>query len=324
MKIQNITIAIIAIIIACIYALKPTDKAELPIIAIANYGSHSSLIASIRGFKDGMKKEGYIDGQNIKFEVADVNFDASLIPQMISKLKSYNPKVMVVMTTPIAQFAKGSVKDIPLIYSVITDPVEAGLIKDANTPESMITGSSEKQDIKLVLEFATKLIPSAKRVGILYSTSESNDIALVKMVKSAALSLNIEVVAIPVDQARDVSIAMQNFNGKVDFIYVGTSGPIQPTLPVIASLADKMKIPVINSDEGAVQDGLVLASFGVNYEKVGANAARLAAGFLNGKAIKDLAPIYPNIADHQGFINKRKANELGIDIPSIENLTIVE
>jgi putative ABC transport system substrate-binding protein len=115
---------------------------------------------------------------------------------------------------------------------------------------------------------------------------------------------------------------MQEFKNKVDFIYVGTSGPIQPTLPTIVAEARKMHIPVFNVDAQAVRDGLALASFGLDYEAVGRNAGKLAAAALHGQKISDLPPLYPTFADHHGVINKKLAEEFNINIPS--GIEIVE
>jgi putative ABC transport system substrate-binding protein len=163
-------------------------------------------------------------------------------------------------------------------------------------------------------------LPNARKIGLLYATSEANDMALVHMMRSCAAELNMSVVAIPVDQARDVQIRMQAFKNNVDFIYVGTSGPIQPTLPVISAEARKMHIPVFNVEAEAVKNGLALASFGVDYRTVGRNAAKLTADVLRGQKISQLTPLYPKPEDHHGVINKKLAIELGISIPSDINL----
>lgn len=289
---------------------------NLPIIAIANYGPHSSLDAAIAGFKEQMKVEGFIENQNIHYEIAHVGFDPSLISQMLISLKAKNPKAILVMTTPIAQAAKGKIHDIPLIYTVITDPVEAGLIKEKYKADGNITGSSDMQDLKAFLKFAKSILPHAKTIGLLYATSEANDIALVNMMKASAAELDMSVIAIPVEQARDVQIRMQEFKNKVDFVYVGTSGPIQPTLPVISAEARKMHIPVFNVEEQAVKDGLALASFGVDYKAVGKNAGKLTADVLRGQKISELTPLYPTPEDHHGVVNQKLAAEFGITIPA--------
>lgn len=302
------------------------NNSHLQTIAIANYGPHSTLEESISGLKQELTKQGFIENKNIQYKIADVGFNSSLIPQMISNLKNTNPSIMVVLTTPVAQYAKGTIQNIPLIYSAITDPKEAGLIITNSSSSSNMTGSSDKQEMSEMLIFAKELMPKSNSVGLLYSSAESNDLALLKTLQQASKLQGYNLVAIPIDEPRDIPIRMQKFRqSKVDFIYVGTSGPIQPSLPTIAAEANKLRIPVINVSEESVKNGLTLASFGVNYTQVGINTAKLVAGVLNGTPIHKLKPIFPRFEDHKGFINKKRANEFGLTIPSqMSNVTIVE
>ncbi|MDR1031864.1 MAG: ABC transporter substrate-binding protein [Holosporales bacterium] len=299
-----------------------STREDLPLVAIANYGPHASLEASLRGIKAELADCGLIEGKTIRYEIADVGFDPTLISQMITKLKASKPKVMIVKATPVAQFAKGKVQDIPLVYCDIMDPVAAGLIKDKAHSHKNMTGSSDQEDLGPFLNFVKTILPRVKTVGLLYSTSESNDAAMVRMMKDAAVKVGLSVFAVPVDQSRDIPMRMQEFRGKVDFIYVGTSGPTQPALPIIASEAQKMGIPVFNAEEQAVRDGLALASFGVNYESVGRNAGKLTAKLLKGASVKNLPPIFPQTQDYRCFVNKKLAKKFGIKIP--ENATAVE
>lgn len=317
---KSLLILITVAITAAIFNLK--TKSDLPIVAIANYGPHASLNASIEGLKDEMKQQGFIENQTIRYEMADVGFDPALIPQMVVKLKNNAPKVMVVLATPIAQFAKGKIKDIPLVYSAITDPIKAGLLKDKNHADGNMVGSSDMQDLGAFLKFAKTILKNAKTVGLLYATAESNDLALLNMMNLAASIEGMNVVAIPVNQSRDVVMNMQAFKGKVDLIYVGTSGPIQPALPTIAQEAKKMNIPVFNSESQAVKDGLALASFGVDYHSVGRNTGKLVADLLKGVEVGKLTPLYPTFKDHHGIVSRKKAAELGVVIPA--NIKIVE
>jgi putative ABC transport system substrate-binding protein len=296
--------------------------ADLPVVAVANYGPHASLETSLKGVKAELADQGFMEGKNVKYEIADVGFDPALIPQMITKLRASEPKVMLVKTTPLAQFAKGKVADIPLVFCDITDPVAAGLLENEAHSRNNMTGSSDRGDLEAFLNFAKSVLPKAKTVGLLYSTSESNDAALVKMMKDAAKKTGLSLIAVPVDQSRDIPVRMQEFRGKTDFIYVGTSGPIQPALPVIATEAQKMGIPVFNAEDQSVRDGLALASFGVNYESVGRNAGKLIAQLLKGVAVKDLQPVFPKSDDHGCVVNKKLAEKFGINIP--KSATVVE
>lgn len=316
-------LVVIMSLIAITFFFRP-KQSNLPLIAIANLGPHSSLEAAIQGMKDELTNHGFIDQQNIRYEIVNAGFDTSLIPQMISNIKSHHPKVLVVMTTPIAQYAKNVIKDIPLVYSAITNPVASGLLKNAHHSEDNITGSSDKQNLKLVLTFAKQVLNAPSRVGILYSTAEANDNALVTMMKQAARQSGMTVTAIPIDQSRDIPVAMQAFYKTVDFIYVGGSGAIQPALPIIASESNKMGIPVFNLDEAAVQDNMVLASFGVNYHQVGMNTGKLIVSVLEGQSIASIAPNNPSLKDYQGFVSLKNATQLGLHLPkNLPKTTIV-
>ncbi|GHT97157.1 ABC transporter substrate-binding protein [Alphaproteobacteria bacterium] len=310
-----LTIAAVALVLG----IKKSN--DVPIVAIVSYGPIPPMEASIVGVKKQLTDQGFIEGQTVRYEIKDICFDHTLIPQMVASLKNSKPAVMVLMATPIAQFAKGKIDDIPLVYNVITDPVDAGLIKDRNKSDGNVTGSSDMQDLGALLTFAQTILPQAKTVGLLYMTSDSNDLTLVSMMRSAAASVGMSVIAIPVDQVRDIPIRMQELKGTADLIYVGASG-LQSALPIIASESQKMNIPMFNMEEQAVRDGLALASFGVNYESVGKNAGKLVAELLNGADIKNVAPVYPSLHDHQCFVNKKLAEKFGIKIP--KNVTIVE
>jgi putative ABC transport system substrate-binding protein len=319
-KITTLMILMLSIFMVSMMTLFPrTSKTNLPLVAIANYGPHSSLEDSIQGMKDELSNQGFIDNKTIRYEMVDVGFEPSLIPQMIMNLKSHHPSVLVVTTTPVAQYAKGTVKDIPLVYNVITDPVAAGLLDEKNKSQGNMTGSSDKQDVRLLFDFARRLLPHAANVGVLYSTAEANDIALIAMMKQAAKNSHMHVLAIPIDQARDISVSMQKFKHHVDFIYVGASGAIQPALPVIAAESKKMGIPVFNLNDEAVRLGLVLASFGVDYHRVGMNTGKLVARSLRGESIKTIQPLYPTNDDHHGLVSQQNAASLGLILSDGDN-----
>jgi putative ABC transport system substrate-binding protein len=294
---------------------------NLPVVAIANYGPLKDLELSVRSIVAELSDNGFIDNRTVRIEIADIACDLSLIPQTVTNLKNHNPKVMVLVSTPLAQFAGGKIRDIPLVYDAVTDPVAAGLISDRSSPRGNITGSADMQDLGIVLKFIMEVFPGAKSIGLPYLTAEDNDTVLLRMLQEAAPKFGLSVVPIPADQLRDVPIRMQGVAGKVDCIYVGAGG-LLAVMPAIASEARKMNVPVFGAEDLAVREGLALASYGVNTESVGRNAGKLAAKLLKGVSVKDLPPIFPKKEDHCCVVNKKLAEKFGIKIP--KNATIVE
>lgn len=296
---------------------------SIPLIAIANYGPHSSLQETIDGLKAKLTQLGYVEDKTIRYEITDVNFETSLVIQMLNKLKSNKPHIIVAISTPVAQVAKNTITDIPVVYADVTDPVEAGLV--SNDPNSNITGTSDKQDLSLMFKLAKQLLPSAKKVGVLYSTGEANDLSLVNMLVATSKELGLEVVAIPVEHTRDVVTRMKLFKDKVDFIYTGSSGAIQASLPAISSAAQAMQLPLFNFNGEEVISHIALASYGVSHKQVGANAANIIDKLLKGEKIGNIKPVYPTEEDHKAFISRKKADQLGLKIPTdLTNVTIVD
>lgn len=289
-------------------------------VAIANYGPHASLEDTIKGLKQGLTALGYSENKNIKYDISHISFDKTLLPQMLAKIKSGKPDVVVSLSTPVSQAAKHYFKDIPVVFVDVTEPVSAGLVNQAN-----LTGVSEKQDLAGVIGFAKQLLPSVKKIGLLYSTGDDNDKALLNLLKNIAASQNIELVALSVDQPRDILVRMQAFKSKkVDFIYVGTSGPIQPSLPMIVSTANQMSIPVFNADCDAVKHHQAFACYAVSYVALGKQAAGVVDKIVKGESPKNIPIYYPRAQDHEAFVSEKMAQKLHITIPKNNpNLQVV-
>ncbi len=300
MKVLQICIFTILIFVTTIF-FGISKQNNLPLVAIANYGPHASLDASVKGLKSSLTEMGLIEGERIRYQYQDVGFDTSLIGQMIAALTSQKPDVLVAMTTPVSQYVKGAVHDVPVVYSTLADPYAVGIASDNG--EAVLV-SSDQQDLSLMLDFAMRMQPKTKRIGVLYATSETNDLALIKELDKATKAHGISLMSVAVNCATDVPTAVLKFKDSVDLIIVGTSGPIQPTLPVIAKAAYQMKIPVINMDSQAVKDKMVAASFGVSYEQVGHNTAKLVKKVLDQNPIDENTILYPSLDDHQGFISR--------------------
>ena len=315
------------ILILCIVAgtwygsmkMLDNNKPVMPYVAIANYGPHASLFDTIRGVKDGLSKEGFIERQNIRYNVTDVAFNTNFIAQMLSKLQAEKPDVLVTLATPVAQAAKRDIDGIPIVFTCVTDPVEAGILQDMHAGDSKITGASDMQDVSSMLRFAKSIISTAKTVGIMYSTGEANDLALLNMMRNAAKEENMEVFAIGVDESRDIPMRVVAFKDKADFIYVGSSGVIAPALPSIAAAADQMNIPILSVDPNDAQSGDAFASYGIDHYNVGLNGAKIVAQILRGESTSNIAPIYPTGSDHKAMINKKKAENLGIDVSKLSS-----
>lgn len=324
---MKIFMALLAIITLNIRpsAIAETKDTKTKSVAIINYGPHPSLEETIKGIKKGLEEKGYVNGKNIKLEESNVNFDANLIPLMISKVQASKPDLVIMLTTPVAQAAKHSMKNTSLIYAAITDPVAVGLIPEKARSDKTITGASDQQDAKAVLGFIKQILPNATRIGLPYAPSEANNVALKKMFEDAAKEQGMTLVAIGIDQPQDIPMRLMAQKDKIDAIYVGGGGIIQPALPAISATAQQMKVPVFNLDPSGVKDHQALASFSVTYEEVGRQAGLMASEVLEGKTTDNIKPFFPSVKDHQAYVSKKMLELYGIKLPpDLNNVTIIE
>ncbi|EKF17830.1 ABC transporter substrate-binding protein [Nitratireductor pacificus] len=286
-------------------------------IGIANFGEHPQLNTAIEGFKQALTDGGYVEGKDVVYSVSHTNFDASLVPQMIAKLQAENPKLMYTVTTPVSQIAKKALagSGIPIVFSAVTDPVAAKLVPGWEAGDEGMTGATDLQDVAAVMEFAKKLVPDAKRFGQPYNPGEANDVAILDKVKEAAPAAGFEVVEVGVDNVNDIQQRIASLAGKADVIYTPASNLLQPAIAAVSAAARQAGIPIINSDDGAVSDGVVPASFAVNYQQVGVNAGKIALEILKGADPKTIAPINPAYEDHAPRISKKAMAAFGLEIP---------
>lgn len=291
--------------------------AEPKTVAIANFGEHPQLNAVADGFKAEILASGLVEGTDVIFTTDHVNFDTTLLPQMISKIEATKPALVLSITTPVSQNVKNQLGDkgIPIVFAAVTDPVAAGLVPSWDKGGVNISGASDALDINATLAFARQLFPNAKTIGVPYNPGEANDVATLELFKKNAAANGFEVVEVGIDNTNDIQARIAALAGKADLLYGAGSNLIQPAISAVASAANEAKIPLINSDEGPVVEGIIPAAFAVSYEKIGHIAGAIAVRALNGEALEGIAPATPTYEDHKITISKRAMDAIGATIP---------
>lgn len=286
-------------------------------VAIANMGPHGSLEQVIAGFKQALADKGFADGSGVIYDYSHCNFDPNLIPQVLTKLESGKPDVIVTITTPMTQAAVKIVRDqsIPIVFAPVTDPIAGGLVPDWEHGSARFVGASNLQSMEAVLGFAKKLLGEVKSFGMLYNPGDANDIANKNLAEAAAKTAGITFKAVGVDSVNDIGQRATTLQG-VDFIYAIPSSMLMPALPAIASAADRMKIPVISASPQGAQDHVVLAAMSVSWTQVGYQAGLRAAAILNGAKPSQLANYKPAPADHSAVISGKRLKQSGKELPA--------
>ncbi|TAH72771.1 MAG: ABC transporter substrate-binding protein [Anaerolineaceae bacterium] len=284
-------------------------------IGINQLVRHEALDASYQGFVDALEDAGYIDGENIKIDYQNAQNDQSTLNTIATKLVNDGSDLILAIATPSAQAVANATRDIPILVTAVTDPAGSDLVESNDAPGGNVSGTSDLTPVKKQIELLTQLVPDAKKIAILYSSSESNSKIQVEMAKEAAKDLNLEVMEATVSNTNEIEQVVQSLVGKIDAIYAPTDNTIASGMPTVAMVANPNGIPIICGEEGMVSKG-GLATYGIDYYKLGWLTGEQAVRIIKDKAQTATMPIeYLPEDEYSLTVNEDVARQLGIEIP---------
>lgn len=322
MKLNKIFIAF-ALLLVCVlgYGVYSSKKGEDTNkiqnkevkVGVLQLLSHPALDQIYKGLEDGLAKEGYKVGENLKIDLQNAQGDQSNLASMGQKLVTDNNDILVGITTPATLSLSNATKDKPIIMAGITYPVEAGLIKSEDKPGNNITGVSDRTPIKQQLEIMKKVLPKMKKVGILYTASEDNSVKQAQEAEKLAKELGLEVKVSSIANTNDIQQVTESLASETDAIFVPIDNTIASAMSTVVKVTDAKKIPVFPSADTMVADGGVLG-IGVDQYQIGVETAKVVAKVLKGEDTKNM----PIVLANEGviYLNEAKAKQLGIEIPN--------
>ncbi len=285
-------------------------------IGIGQFAEHGSLDNCRTGFLQGLAEGGFVEGKNLTVLYENAQADGGAASQIMDSFLAKKADLICAIATPIAQSAYGAAKntDIPVIYTAVTDPVMAELANADGTPVGEITGTSDKLPVESQLEMIRTLLPEAKKIGIMYSTSEINSESAIAEYKAAAPNYGFEIVESGISSPADIPLAADALLEKVDCINNLTDNTVVSSLPIILDKAAKKNIPVFGSEVEQVRIGC-LAAMGLDYISLGEQTGRMAAQVLKGE--KKASEMKFEVIEQAAFYgNNVVAENLGITIPA--------
>ena len=299
-------------------SLAPGDGASYT-IGIGQFAAHGSLDNCREGFLLGLAEDGIVEGQNLTVLYENSQADGGIASQIVTNFASQKVDLICGIATPMAQTAYGVGKrqDIPVIFTAVTDPVAAELANADGTPVGEITGTSDKLPVTQQLQMIRAMLPDAKTIGIIYTTSEVNSLSTIEEYKAASGDYGFEIVDIGISTTADVPLAADSLLEKVDCVTNLTDNTVVASLPVILDKAARKNIPVFGSEIEQVKIGC-LAAMGLDYIDLGKQTGRMAAAVLKGEK-KASEMNYEVIEEAAFYGNTKVAENLGITIP--EELT---
>lgn len=305
------TITAASLLVGCGDSKKGDDTY---VIGISQFAEHGSLDNCREGFIAGLAEEGLVEGEQITVTYKNAAADMSYATQIADVLVSEDVDLICGVATPSAQTAYNAAMDkkIPVIYCAVTDPVAAALSNEDGTPVGEITGTSDKLAVELQLEMIRNMLPDAKKIGIIYTTSEVNSVAAIAEYEEKVADYGFELVTKGINQTADISLAADALLEEVDCLNNLTDNTVVNSLPTILDKANAKNIPVFGSEVEQVKRGC-LAAQGIDYVSLGKQTGRMAAKVLKGEA-KASELSFELITETQLYYNSAVADMLSLDI----------
>ena len=302
-------------IIACsLLALAAGEAlaAKARFVAVTAIVEHPALDAVREGVRDELKSRGFEEGKGLRFEYRSAQGNPAVAAQIARQFAGSEPDVIVAISTPSAQSAVSASKSIPVIFSAVSDPVSARLVGGAGASGTNVTGVSDLPPVQDQLNLVRELLPSARRIGVVYSPGESNSVVQVALLKELAAKAGMTIVEAPAVKSSDVQVAVRSLIGKADVLYLPQDNAVIAAVDAVLPIAAQAKLPVIAPDESSVAKG-ALATIGFDYYQVGRQTGALVAQVLEGGKPGAIAWQYG--AGTNLVLNAASAQALGLAVP---------
>ncbi len=283
-------------------------------IGIAQFAEHGSLDNCREGFLQGLKEEGIEEGKNLKIDYQNAQTDTGTASQIADSFVTANEDLICAIATPSAQSAFNAAQkaDIPVVYTAVSDPVAAGFAEKDGSSTGNITGSSDRLPVREQLKMIRKLMPDAKKIGILYTTSETNSVSTIKEYKKLASEYDFEIVEKGINTIADVDLAASDLVTQVDCISNLTDNTVVEALQTVLEKANKQEIPVFGSEIEQVRSGC-MASMGIDYTELGRQTGKMAARILKGETTAQETE-YISSEKALLYVNTAAAEKIGFEL----------
>lgn len=281
-------------------------------IAISQYVEHPSLDATRQGFLAALKDAGITEGDNLKVDYNNAQADSPNNLSIAQKIAAKKNDLVLAIATPSAIAVAQQVKNSPILFSAVTDPLDAKLITNMDKPGGNITGASDTNPaaITQLMDFIHANFPKVKNLGLIINTGEPNAIVMANTAEKALEKHGMKLVKAPVTNTSEVKQAAQSLVGRADALYITLDNNVVSGVDSIIQIAKENKLPFFSSDRDTVEKG-AFATVGFKYYDHGYQVGQMAVDILkNGKKPGDLKVTIPDKLDL--ILNLKAAASQGI------------
>lgn len=287
-------------------------SAENVTVAVTAIVEHPALDAARDGVKEALEAAGYKEGENLTFVYQSAQGNPATAAQIARQFAGDGPDVIVPISTPSAQAVVSTTRDIPVVFTAVSDPLGAQLVKDMDKPGGNVTGLSDMSPVAEHVALIKEILPNAKSIGYLYNSGEANSVSLLAVLKVEAEKAGLTVVESAATKSAEVQGAARALVGRADAIYIPTDNTIISALEGAVAVAEEAKLPLFTADTDSVSRGSI-AALGFNYRDVGKQTGEVVVRILKGENPGDIA--VKVAAGSDLVINKTAASKMGVTLP---------
>lgn len=310
-------ILIFMLIIAIPFSFAQEKKAKKMIrIGTTQIVSHPALDADEKGFEKALADGGFKEGVNVTYDRQNAQGDMANAHTIAQKFLDAKVDMVHSIATPTSQAVVKVIRNIPVIFSSVTDPVDAGLVPKGSAPGKKsgtnVTGVSDRWPVGLQFEMYTKFVPKVKKWGTIYNAGDANSLVHIKEMREAAKKLGVELIEATISTSAETLQAAQSLAGRVGAINITSDNTAVSAFEAIVKVCNEKKIPLFAGDVDSVPRGAI-AAYGLDYFLIGYSAGKKAVQVLKGKKPGDI-PWGP-AENFSLVISEKAAKEQGVTIP---------
>ena len=272
-------------------------------IGISKLMVHPALDSIEQGIKDYLEDSGI----EAVYETQTANGEISTASSIAQLFQTEGKDIVVGIATPTAQALANVFQDIPVVYATVTDPESAGLVGLPN-----VCGTSDMVPVGEQLRIIEE-VTGAKRLGMVYTSAESNGITLMEAMKEECMANGIELITASVSNSSEVMMAAQSIIDRVDAMYVSTDNTVISAIAALSAVCSENAVPLFSADTTSSFGTDVLIAGGFDYYQSGRLTGEVIKRILDGEEPVSIGTLY--LENLEIYINLDVADTLGIAIP---------
>jgi putative tryptophan/tyrosine transport system substrate-binding protein len=271
--------------------------------------------AVVDGLRDGLRQLGYEEGKQIVLEIRDTKSDPKLVEEAAKTFEREKINLIYVVATSVVAPVKNVTSQIPIVFSVGSDPVASGLVQSFGRPGGRLTGIqySTTDLTGKRLEILKEILPKLSRVVTFYNPNNPMATEAAALAREAARQFRVQLVERHATSVEELRQALQALKAKeVDAYFYISDAMMTSQAQLVIDMATSKKLPTMFPEQGFVAMG-GLASYGQNFYEIGRLSAKYVQKVLTGAPPGDLR--VETVDKFELVINLKTAKQIGLTIP---------